>query len=479
VRLNYRPAAVIALAATGVFAAAVPGLAAASPGAGAAHRAAAGQQSTAVPGGTQVWLQRFGGPHLSAFATSVTTSPDRSVVYVGGFTRKTQTGLSNYVTAAYNATTGARLWLARYQGTGHHPRGFAGAGVPSVTVSPDGSTVYVAGGLGRSSSFTDYLVLAYNAATGAQRWVVTPLAFGSAAQFQAVAVSPDSKTVYITGRLDFFGGNAAKSYDTIALNAATGATVWNTNTKFPPHVFHFITSIAVSPDGSTVFIAGSSGTVAYDAATGAQLWLDAYKQAYDRSRVSLAVSPDSATVYVTSGSMAPGSVQHYWTAALDASTGAKVWQATFHGPGTNARSIAIALSPDGSAVYVTGSVGQANGLNEYATIGYDAATGHQLWLASYRTAQVDDNATGLAVSPDGSAVYVTGTSIASFNTPADYATVAYQATSGAQLWSARYAVTGAQNNAAGIVAAGGNAIVTGTSGPFGGLQEFATVAYQG
>ena len=429
-----------------------------------------------MPGGTQVWLQRFGGAHLSATATSVAASPGKSVVYVTGITTKTQIGLRNEVTVAYNAATGKQLWLERYQGTGRHPRG--GAGVPSITVSPDGATVYVAGDLARGGH-NDYLVIAYNAATGAQRWVVTPLAYGSAAQFQAVAVSPDSKTVYITGRLDFFGGMAAKSYDTIALNAATGATVWNTNTKFPPHVFHFITSIAVSPDGSTVYVAGSSGTVAYNAATGAQLWLDAYKQAYDRARVSLAVSPDSATVYVTGGSMAPGSVQHYWTAALDASTGAKVWQATYHGPGTDAGSTAISLSPDGSAVYVTGSVGQANGLNEYATIGYDAATGHQLWLASYRTAQVDDNATGLAVSADGSTVYVTGTSIADYNTPADYATVAYRATSGTQLWSARYAVTGAQNDAAGIVAAGGNAIVTGTSGPFGGQQEFATVAYQG
>jgi hypothetical protein len=236
----------------------------------------------------------------------------------------------------------------------------------------------------------------------------------------------------------------------------------------------------VSPDGSTVFIAGSSGTIAYDAATGAQLWMDAYKQVYDRSRISLAVSPDSATVYVTGGSNAPGSTSpHYWTAALSATTGAQQWQATYRGPDSNAATTAIALSPDGSAVYVTGSASQASGLTEYATIGYDAATGHQLWLASYRTPNVDDSAAGLAVSPDGSTVYVTGTSIASYNTPANYATVAYQATSGAQLWSAQYAVAGAQNNAAGVVVSGGNAIVTGTSGPFGGQTQFATVAYQG
>jgi outer membrane protein assembly factor BamB len=477
VRLTYRPTAIITLAATGVFAIAVPAAAAASSAAGAAHRAAAGQQSTAVPGGTQVWLQRFGGQFLSATASAVAASPNKAVVYVTGITAKKATGLRNEVTVAYNATTGRQLWLERYQGTGRHPRG--GAGVPSITVSPDGATVYVAGDLARAG-FNDYLVIAYDAATGAQLWLTTPLTDSSVAQFQAVAVSPDSKTVYITGRRDFFGGHASKSYDTLALNAATGATVWNTNTEFPAHVFHSLTSIAVSPDGATVFIAGSSGTVAYDAATGAQLWLDPYKQTYDRTRVSLAVSPDSATLYVTGGSNAPGSSSpHYWTAALSAATGAQQWQATYRGPDSNAGTTAIALSPDGSAVYVTGSARQASGLNEYATIGYDAATGHQLWLANYRTANVNDNAAGLAVSPDGTTVYVTGTSIANYNTPADYATVAYGATGGAQLWSARYTVTGAQNNAAGVVVSGGNAIVTGTSGPFGGQSDFATVAYQG
>jgi outer membrane protein assembly factor BamB len=477
VRLTYRPAAIITLAATGVFAIAVPGAAAASSGAGATHRAATAQRNTAVPGGTQVWLQRFGGQFLSATASSVAASPTKAVVYVTGITAKTATGLRNEVTVAYNATTGRQLWLERYQGTRRHPRG--GAGVPSITVAPDGATVYVAGDLARAG-FNDYLVIAYNAATGAQLWVTTPITDGSIAQYRAVAVSPDSKTVYVTGRRDFFGGHASKSYVTVALNAATGTTKWTASTTFPAHVGHSLTSLALSPDGSTVFIAGSSATVAYDAATGHQLWLDAYKQVYDRSRISLTVSQDSATVYVTGGSNAPGSsAPHYWTAALGAATGAQKWQATYHGPDNKAGSTGIALSPDGSAVYVTGSVGQASGLFEYATIGYDAATGHQLWLATYSTANVNDNAAGLAVSPDGSTVYVTGTSIANYNTPADYATVAYQATSGAQLWSARYTVTGAQNNAAGVVVSGGNAIVTGTSGPFGGQTQFATVAYQG
>ena len=127
-----------------------------------------------MPGGTQAWLQRFGGAHLSATATSVAASPGKAVVYVTGITRKTATGLRNEVTVAYNAATGKQLWLARYQGKGHHPRG--STGVPSITVSPDGATVYVAGDLARGTGHNDYLVLAYNAATGAQLWVVSPLA---------------------------------------------------------------------------------------------------------------------------------------------------------------------------------------------------------------------------------------------------------------------------------------------------------------
>jgi WD40 repeat protein len=464
-RLSYRLGAAIAITATGIFAVAAPAV------------AGAPQRSTAVPGGTQVWLQRFGGAHLSATATSVAASPGKAVVYVTGITAKTQIGLRNEVTVAYNAATGKQLWLERFQGMGRHPRG--SAGVPSITVSPDGATVYVAGDLARGGH-NDYLVIAYNAATGAQRWVVTPLAFASIAHVDAVAVSPDSATVYITGTQDFFGGIASKSYDTIALNAATGATKWNTNTKFSPHVFHEVTSIAVSPDGSTVFIGGSSGTVAYNAATGAQLWLDAYKQAYRRDPVSLAVSPDSATVYVTSSGSAPGSGgQHYWTAALNATTGAQLWQATYRGAGTaeNVAATAIALSPDGSQVYVTG----AAVAGKFTTIDYNAATGTQAWLQqSPNVGGTVQTPAFLAVSPDGSEVAVTGASDQASG-QFGYQTAVFDAATGAPRWSATYQGTGEASQPAGITfsQSGAQVTVTGTSGPPSGQSVFATVAYQG
>jgi len=38
----------------------------------------------------------------------------------------------------------------------------------------------------------------------------------------------------------------------------------------------------------------------------------------------------------------------------------------------------VAASPEGTKVFVTGDAGHASGADEYATVAYDAATGAQL-----------------------------------------------------------------------------------------------------
>jgi outer membrane protein assembly factor BamB len=69
-------------------------------------------------------------------------------------------------------------------------------------------------------------------------------------------------------------------------------------------------------------------------------------------------------------------------------------------------------------------------------VAYDATTGAVLWARRYKgPADQDDNATGVGVSPDGRTVFVIGDS---WGTYPDYATVAYDASTGAALWVSRY-----------------------------------------
>ena len=66
--------------------------------------------------------------------------------------------------------------------------------------------------------------------------------------------------------------------------------------------------------------------------------------------------------------------------------------------------------------------------NNYATFAYDASTGRTEWSARYDGQQNggDDDPAGIAVSPDGSKVVVTGRSYDATSGGTDFATVAYK-----------------------------------------------------
>jgi hypothetical protein len=66
---------------------------------------------------------------------------------------------------------------------------------------------------------------------------------------------------------------------------------------------------------------------------------------------------------------------------------------------------------------------------DYATVAYDASTGSRLWLKRYEgPSDGADEANALELSPDGSALYVSGSSYGGKTTKDDYATVAYALT---------------------------------------------------
>ena len=444
---------------------------------------------TAVPG-AQLWVKRYNGPANSFDnARSLAVSPDGESVFVTGDSSGTASG-TDYATVAYNAATGAQRWVKRYNGPANKDDKAL-----SVAASPDGKTVFVTGSTYGRGSVTNvnYATVAYNAATGAQLWAQFYVGPAKLDYALSVAASPDSKTVFVTGHS--IGTGSGYDYATVAYNAATGAQLWVNRYNGPDNSTDNAYSVAVSPGGTTVYVTGDSygatgivesATVAYNAATGTQLWVNRYNgPGTSGTADSVAVSPDGESVFVT-GSNSAGA--DYATVAYNAATGALLWVSRYRGSGNGSTAHSVAVSPDGENVFVTGdSPGTASG-DDYATVAYNAATGAQLWVKRYNGPGNDwDSAQSVAVSPAGSTVYVTGFS---FGTPSrpdttsgfDYATVAYSAATGAQLWVKRYNGPGKDEDSAALVAVsptGDSVFVTGYSTGTTTHTDYATIAYGG
>jgi len=310
-------------------------------------------------------------------------------------------------------------------------------------------------------------------ALGATLAVALPAAITTAAGAALAAPAPRSA---VPGAHPAAPGHAAVRH---GATAAGGTELWRARFGKPPNSLGYPGSAAVSPDGSRVYVAGTSA-VAYDAATGAQRW--GASSGLTRGGY-LAVSPDGSRVFVAGSSANGAGPLRYTTRAFNAATGAVLWTALDHGPGTGddqARSAAV--SPDGSRVFVTGSSADPQGSLRYTTIAYDAATGARRWVARYSLRHLRAEAASVAVSPDGTQVFVTGSSVGRFGNP-QFATVSYDAATGATRWVARYSTLPGRIAAATAVAVspdGSTVYAGGTARTRRGQvspQNIAVVAY--
>jgi DNA-binding beta-propeller fold protein YncE len=180
-------------------------------------------------------------------------------------------------------------------------------------------------------------------------------------------------------------------------------------------------------------------TLAYDQATGALDWDTTRTGAYSCCLAGngVVVSPDSTRVAVigVAGEFPVGII----TAVYDDESGAEDWAKTCDGPeNLNANPRAIAFSPNGKRIFVGGVEFSESDDYGFATLAYGAGGGRLVWAKIYRGFAGPRSLNGLAVSPDGSRVVVTGeVQIGDSGLDTDFATVAYAASSGERRWARR------------------------------------------
>lgn len=426
------------------------------------------------------WAMRYDGFAFDDQPTDLGVSPDGSTVWVTGMSRNVGATGYDYATVAYDAVTGVNLWTRRYDG---RASGFDYAA--ALGVSPDGSQVVVTGQTRRSRRHQyDYATIAYDGATGAEVWVSRYNGMpGGDDGASALGIGPDGSVVFVTG---FSESPRDNNLATVAYAAATGRRLWVARQGNVDSV----EAITVSPDGSTVVITGSTlagrsedsenfATVAYDADTGTELWVRRYDGPSNLrdGAIAVDVSPDGSEVFVTGVSRAAPRNDDYATVAYDAATGAGLWERRYDGP-ANRDDFPhdIAVSHDGSLVFVTGGSRRATRNFDSVTVAYDTDMGKTTWVRRFDEPLVDHSG-GLYVSSDGSEVLVSGDNLG--ETPTSQTAVAYEAATGALRWVQRFSDgSGERIHASTFSPDGSELFVTRTS--WDGVaqnNDYATVAY--
>jgi DNA-binding beta-propeller fold protein YncE len=173
-----------------------------------------------------------------------------------------------------------------------------------------------------------------------------------------------------------------------------------------------------------------------------------------------------------------GTTDDFATIGYDGATGRRLWVRRF-GSRYTSYPLGAASAPDGSSVVVTGYVFRAATGGDFATLAYDGATGSTRWSSGFSSAGANhDTPLAIAMSPDGERAYVTGESWRGRTSGEDVSTLAYDVATGTRLWSWFSSGSGRQTDVGWSVAASLDGSKAFVAGRVGSTQpDYITIAY--
>jgi outer membrane protein assembly factor BamB len=250
---------------------------------------------------------------------------------------------------------------------------------------------------------------------------------------RTVATSADGTLVF-----------AAADGTDVAYEAETGRLRWSAPNGTSGGIG--TQDIGVSPSGTLVVSVGAASVAdprrvlsdemvvtAHDPATGHQSWQLRQRGrdggAYTANRVAVT----DRRVFVAGQR---GASHEMVVLAVDSRTGRTSWLAE-HPPAEAAEPVAVVATPGGERVFVTAISWKDRPFGQWETVAYDGTTGKQLWVAHHRGDDSAAQPTGMVLRPGGDLLYVTGWSKQQHTLGASFGflTIAYDTSNGTPVWS--------------------------------------------
>ncbi|QYO68082.1 beta-propeller fold lactonase family protein [Leptolyngbya sp. 7M] len=329
-------------------------------------------------------------------ANAVLLSPDGKFVYATGggnddavtvFARDTQTGNLTFVETLKDTTAGA----------GNRLNGASG-----LAMSPDGTTVYVAGTDDNAIS-----VFSRNAQTGRLTFVETIVDGTNLVAVSGIAVSSDGNFVYaVSGgssdAITVFSRNGSNGKLTL-VEALKNGTNGITNFDNPSR-------LVLSPDGNHVYVTTSNALAIFsrNSNDGKLTFVRTLRSGSNNitnmgSPTGVTISSDGNHVYVTAG----GNSDAIVVFSRNSSTGELTFVESLKDTTMLDGAARVILSPDGSYVYVTST--DSDTIVVYSR---NSTTGKLTFEQLLKDGEdgIDglDGARGITVSADGKYIYATG-----------------------------------------------------------------------
>ncbi|PSG96936.1 hypothetical protein BRD56_08260 [Thermoplasmatales archaeon SW_10_69_26] len=396
--------------------------------------------------GCETWNHRYG-TNAYEIVEVTEAGPEGETLFVGGHSGADLEGRypdgAEMFLLSLDAGDGSERWRTGYDleepnATNHR--------VNDLAVHPAGDRIYTATSVKTEADTDKATFQARDAETGHTVWSVTPTD-EHASYARTVEVTSDGQFVLVGGTV----ANEEGWYAWVAkLDASTGERLWFTTTQHAPGGFVRTDHLAISEDTDRAFLASAAAwrtaASSFNLTTGELQWEHRSSSAEGSFLTSMAVSPDGKTLVLAGGDVNAFRVtdEHGRVEALDTETGEQRWLRLLEPglePQLRSRDTVtrdVEIGPDSEFVYATGTNDHTVDERVY-NVALDVDNGTTAWQETYGTYHEETGDPALEVAPDGKTVYTATCQWLAGSVDYDVVTTARDAGTGEEEWRARYA----------------------------------------